>query len=203
MTRSRPFTAFALLLASAVLIGAAVQSATNYTLAPENSTMRVEGTSTLHDWACPVESLSGSFQIDTTAGASVPISGVRRANISVPVDQIVCDKNTMNEKLRDALQSNAYPQVMYSLQSVSLQPLPDSSASWFEAQTTGELIIAGERQTIDMAVKGQRMDDGRMRFVGQHTLKLSAYNVDRPSALLGTVKTGDEITVRFDVIAAP
>ena len=165
--------------------------------------MRVEGTSTLHDWSCPVESMTGTFQIDTTASESVPISGLNRAHISVPVEQIVCDKNTMNEKLQDAMQINAYPQVMYTLQSVNLQPLPDSSASWFEAQTTGELMIAGERQGIDMMVKGQKMDDGRLRFIGQHTITLSDYDVDRPSALLGTIKTGKDVTIHFDVVAAP
>jgi hypothetical protein len=203
MTRSLSFSALVLFIAGAFTIGATLQSSTSYDLVPTNSTMHVDGTSTLHDWSCPVESMTGSFQIDTSATETTPISTLRRVHVSVPVDQIVCDKDTMNEKLQEALQSNAYPKVMYTLQSVDLQPLADSSDSWFEAQTTGELILAGERQSIDMAVKGQRMDDGRMRFVGQHTLKLSDYNVDRPSALLGTIKTGNEITVRFDVVAAP
>jgi hypothetical protein len=201
---NKPLTAASLLaVAGMLLMGALPVFPTSYTLQSDASSMHVEGTSTLHDWSCPVGAMEGSFQIDTSSTASAPISGIRRAHMSVPVEQIDCDNGTMNDKLREALQVNAYPTVIYTLESAELQPLPDSTARWFKMQTTGELIVAGARNQIDMTVKGQRLGDGRLRFVGQKALKLSAFDVERPSAMLGAIKTGDEVTVHFDVAAAP
>lgn len=200
----RLFSVIPLLTGAALLLmGTLPLMTTSYTIQPDESTMRVEGTSTVHDWSCPVGTIDGSFEIDTEATETTPIASLDRVHITVPVEQIDCDKSKMNRKLRDALQANRYPEVMYTLQSVEMQPLPDSSDGWFEAQTTGELIIAGTRNQVEMTVKGQKMDDGRLRFVGQKALKLSDFNVDRPSAMLGTIKTGDEVTVYFDVVGAP
>ena len=201
MTRP-PITILLLVAAGALMLGAFSTPIASYTLQPEASSMRVEGTSTLHDWECPMKSMEGSFQIDPTPTDALPIADLSRVTVNVPVEQIDCDNNTMNSKLRDALQAEAYPTVIYMLESVDLQPLPDSSDAWFEAQTTGQLIIAGSRNEIEMPVKGQRMDDGRIRFVGQHAFTLSSFDIDRPSAMLGAIKTGDEVTVHFDVVVA-
>lgn len=203
MTMKRLLSAASLLIAAgALLMGAVSMPPTSYMIQPDESSMRVEGTSTLHDWSCPVGTMNGSFEIDTATTESMPISGLQRAHITVPVEQIDCDKNTMNRKLREAMQVKAYPEVMYTLASAKLQPLPDATDK-FEIQTTGELIIAGTRKQIDMTVTGQRLSDGQIRFVGQKSFKLSDFNVDRPSAMLGTIKTGDEVTVYFDVLATP
>lgn len=203
MTRSLP-TVLILLLTSIALVAWSVQPPASYTIQSTPNEMNVEGGSTLHDWSCPIESVSGSLEIDpaeTEDGA--PISGVSGAQVQVPVDAIQCDKDTMNEKLREALQMNSYPEVYFSLEDAQVTALPDSGAAWFAVDATGELILAGERRQIELPVQGKRLDDGTLRLTGSHTIRLSDYDIDRPSAMLGTVKTSKEVTVNFDVTATP
>lgn len=208
------FSTFSLLLLAILLVGAATIRPIPFKIQPEESTMRVSGTSTLHDWSCDMQSFSGTLEMTPASdspesadpssdnGSSEPLASVSDVRITVPVEQIECNKGTMNSKLRDALKSDAYPIVLYDLESASIQPLPDSSAAWFQVNATGELNIAGTRRTIDMTVKGQRLDDGRYRFVGEQPILLSDFEVERPSAMLGAIKTGDRVVVHFDVVAA-
>lgn len=174
-----------------------------YTLESSSSTMSVEGGSTLHDWTCPIESVDGNFQMETADADAQPLDAIKRAQIQVPVDAIVCEKETMNEKLREALQMNKYPQVYFTLKSAQLSPLPDSGKSWVSVDAAGELVLAGQRRMIELPVKGQRLDSGDFRFVGSHTIRLSDYDIERPSAMFGTIKTSKEVTVNFDVTATP
>lgn len=198
------YTAFTLLLAGTVLIAWTGLPPASYTFQSPPNEMSVEGGSTLHDWSCPIETLDGTLQIDTTAtDAEMPLTGVPRVQVQVPVDAIQCDKDTMNEKLREALQMNAYPQVHFTLEDATVSPLPDSGQAWFSIDATGELILAGERRQIDLPLKGQRLSNGDFRFVGSHTIRLSDYDIDRPSAMLGTIKTSKKVTVNFDVSATP
>lgn len=193
-----------LLLAATVLVAWSAQPPVSYTIASTPNEMSVEGGSTVHDWSCPIESLGGSVKIDTAATEDgAPISGVTGTQVQVPVDAIQCDKDTMNEKLREALQMNSYPEVYFSLKDAQVSPLPDSGDAWFEVDATGELILAGERRQIDLPVQGRRLDDGALRLTGSHTIRLSDYDVDRPSAMLGTITVSEEVTVHFDVTATP
>lgn len=174
-----------------------------YTVDSNASQMNVEGGSTLHDWSCPIESVDGTFQLETADADVQPLDAIQRVQVQVPVDAIVCEKETMNEKLREALEMNKYPQVYFKLEAAELSPLPDSGKSWMSVDATGELILAGQRRSIDLPVKAQRLNNGNFRFVGSHTIRLSDYDIDRPSAMLGTIKVSKEVTVNFDVRATP
>jgi polyisoprenoid-binding protein YceI len=199
--------ALTLVLAGMLLVAGSLQPPVSYTIEPTSTEMYVEGGSTIHDWSCPVKGLSGSLRVDTAqtvnASPASPLSGVLSTQVSVPVNSIQCDKETMNEKLREALQMNAYPEVYFSLEDAQVSPLPDSGAHWFAVDATGELILAGERRQIDLPVQGRRHDDGTLRLTGSHTIRLSDYDIDRPSALMGTITVSKEVTVHFDVTATP
>lgn len=197
---SKPFFA---LFAGLLLAAWTGLPLTPYTFDSDASQMSVEGGSTVHDWTCPIETVEGNLQMETANPGDQPLDAINRVQVTVPVDAIQCDKETMNEKLRDALQMDKYPQVYFTLKDAQLSPLPDSGEGWVSVASTGELMLAGKRRTIDLPVKGQRLDDGNVRFVGSHTIRLSDYEIDRPSAMFGTIKVSKEVTVNFDVVASP
>lgn len=202
MTRSFALT-FTALLAGTFLVAWSLQAPTSYTFRSTPNEMHVEGGSTVHDWSCPIESLDGKLQLDTARTDQAPVGSPSEVQVTVPVDAIQCDNDTMNEKLREALQMNSYPEVYFSLKDAQVSPLPDSGAAWFSVDATGELILAGERREIDLPVQGKRLDGGTLRFVGSHTILLSDYDIERPSAMFGTIKTSEKVTVHFDVTATP
>jgi polyisoprenoid-binding protein YceI len=172
-----------------------------YEVQPDASTMTISGTSTLHDWSCDVPDVNGQLQVDTAA-ASAPMA-IPSTQIRVPVEQIECNKDRMNKNLREALKANAYPTIYFMLKEAQTGALPDSSGTWYTVDASGQLIIAGERRTLDLPVNAERLDDGRLRFVGSTSFKMSDWGVEPPSVMLGTINTGDEVTIDFDVVVAP
>lgn len=202
MTRSYPVA----LLAGLVLLtatGLAFIAAPTYVFRAEPSDMTIAGTSTLHDWTCDVPKLDGRVQATTAADAATPVDALTSTQVSISVDAIDCDKDRMNRNLREAMEAKKYPTILFSLKDATVNPLPDSSDTWMMVDATGELIIAGTRKTVDLPVQAQQQSDGTLRFVGSTTFKMSSYGVDPPTVMLGTIKTGDEVTISFDVIAAP
>lgn len=187
-------------------LGFASGPASNYQFDADASTMTISGTSTLHDWTCQVEAVEGYLrtkQVPAEAASDVGLGELSAVSVKIPVQQIECGKDRMNGNLREALQANAYPTIIFQLQTASVAPLPDSAGAWFQVEAEGRLAVAGTWQPVRLDVRGQRLDDGRLRFVGETPLTMTSFDVDPPSFMLGAVKTGDEITVAFDVIAAP
>jgi polyisoprenoid-binding protein YceI len=160
----------------------------------EDTKLWVEGTSTVHDWRCDAAGFEG--QLDIEAGTN----GIAQAEVTVPVDQLECKNGTMNKKTRNALKSDDHPAIHFVLDAAEVTPGADGG---FSAATTGRLTIAGQTHTVELAVEGRWMDDGRVQLTGALPLLMSDFGVDPPTAMLGTLKTRDAVTVHFEAVAAP
>lgn len=169
-------------------LGAAGWVAQSFTF-DSGSKIWVEGTSTVHDWECQVDQFAGTVNAEA---AEAHFATLSTTTLTVPVQGIDCDNGTMNGKMRDALGGSP---IRYALTSATVgAPAADG---WFQIRTTGQLTIHGQAQSVQMNVKGKAVDGG-FRLTGQHTLKMTDYGVDPPTAMLGTLKTGDQVTVHFD-----
>lgn len=187
MTSRLSFPTVAVLLVLA--LGFAGWRATSFTF-EDSGKIWVEGTSTVHDWDCQVGQFAGTLDADISEEGLAALSGT---SVVVPVRGIDCDNGTMNNKLRDALGTAP---IRYTLSSAT--PGAPAAEGWFTIRTTGNLTIAGTTRPAQMNVKAKAVDGGGFRFTGQYALKMTDFGVDPPTALLGTLKTGDEVTVHFD-----
>lgn len=182
--------ALALPIVLAVLaLGVAGWSLQSFTF-DSSSKIWVEGTSSVHDWDCQVSQFAGTVDAEPGENGLATLNGT---TLAVPVRGIDCDNGTMNNKLRDALGSSP---IRYSLTSATLGA--PAAEGWITIRTTGQLTIAGTTRPAQMNVKGKALGGDSFRFTGQYALKMTDFGVDPPTALLGTLKTGDEVTVHFD-----
>ncbi|WP_022834318.1 YceI family protein [Salisaeta longa] len=194
------------ILASGILfIGASPPPAapTPYTILPDHSTLTIAGTSTLHDWTCDVQSFEGTLRAAPADSSAAAVAAISGGQLRVPVAAIECGKDRMNNNLRDALRAEAYPTIFYMIESAELTALPDSAGAWSSAQATGTLIIGGTRHKLTVPGTVQRQPDGQLRIVGDVSFKMSTWGVEPPSVMLGTITTGDRVTIGFDILAAP
>ena len=175
------------------MLGAAGWASDSFTF-DRSSKIWVEGTSSVHDWDCQVAQFAGTLDADLGDAGLASLGGT---SVTIPVQGIDCDNGTMNGKLRDALGQTP---VRYTLTSAGLGA-PEADG-WFTIRAAGRLTIAGTTRPARMTVKAKALDGGGLRFTGQHALKMTDFGIDPPTALLGTLKTGDEVTVHFDVTAS-
>jgi len=70
-------------------------------------------------------------------------------------------------------------------------------------QCSGMLTIAGTTKQTEVQVTYAVLSDGRLQFKGSKQITMTDYNVEPPSFMFGSVKTGNQITVSFDVMMSP
>ncbi|RMH68117.1 MAG: YceI family protein [Bacteroidetes bacterium] len=171
-----------------------ISAPVRFTFQP-GSRIWIEGTSSLHDWTCEVNAFDGAVE-----AASESLEGITQGRVTVPVTELACKNGTMNKKAYQALAAEDHPTITYTLKTAALHP--SEADGTFRLETLGALTIAGTTRDVAMTVDGEPLADGRIRLTGRLPLRMTDFGVDPPTAMLGTLKTGDEVTVHFDVVLA-
>jgi len=189
-------TRLSILLAALVLLvaGWRTEPRVRFTLT-DASTLWVTGTSSLHDWRCDAGQVNGWLELEA-AEAAANISG---SEITVATS-LECKNGTMNRKTRGALKADDHPTIRFAMTSAEMM---SSSDDRFEARVTGELTIAGESRSVATTVAGLWTDEDGVHVAGELPVTMTDYGVDPPRAMLGTLKTGDNVTVHFELVAVP
>jgi polyisoprenoid-binding protein YceI len=162
----------------------------------EVSTLWVTGTSSLHDWRCDAAQVDG--WVDAEVGET--LTGIPRAEMTVQAKGLECKNGTMNKKTYTALNADNNPAIRYKLTKAEVVP---GAEKGFSVKTTGQLTIAGKTRTVTMKVNGNMMPNGQIRLTGELPVTMSDYGIDPPTAMLGTLKTGDDVVVHFEAVGAP
>jgi polyisoprenoid-binding protein YceI len=180
----------ALLVAAAGLAGWTAME--RFTFAG-GSRVWVEGTSTVHDWTCSATQISGT--LDATA-VEAGLSALSGLTVTVPTGSLDCNNGTMNGKMRDALGTSA---IRFTAANARVGA---PSGGRFAVEADGQLTVMGTTRAQRVQAQGQALGDGRYRFTGSVPVTMSQFGVEPPTAMLGTLRTGDRVTVRFDVTVA-
>ncbi|GAB4425003.1 MAG: hypothetical protein OHK0039_42510 [Bacteroidia bacterium] len=187
-----------------LLLGGWVQAQTSYQVSSQSS-MFIDGTSTIHDWTATVGQVSGTFQLDDAfAKKNGPKAGavVSGGRLQVVVSSIDGGKGaTMNDKIVAAFQAERHPHIVFTLKQARV--LPGGTGQAFDLRAEGDLAMAGQTHPLGLDLKGKRLADGTYEFTGRHAMKMTTYGMTPPTALFGQIETGDEIVIRFTLHLKP
>lgn len=184
-----------------LLLPATAQTA--LVLNPKSSKLTITGTSSLHDWQCTVEQYTGVLQAVYTSNE---FSDLRSLSFSATVNSIRSIKEDgsyyekgMDKNVYRAMKSDQHPSLTFSLTKVnSIAP----AGRDYQIQVTGNLRMAGVTKPVSFSALG-RIEQGGMVFEGKVPLKMTDYSIDPPTALFGTIKTGNEVDVHFKMVFQP
>lgn len=159
-----------------------------------NYSMVIKGTSNLHDWQSNVNEVRANGSIAMNAGA---LKSIQSLSVEIPVKTIKSAKGSiMDNKTYDALNANSYPNISYKLDKVTGL---NARGGAYDINTSGYLTIAGTTNRVDLYVQGSTGGDGSITFKGSKKIKMTDYKVKPPTALMGTMTTGDEVEVVFQL----
>ena len=163
-----------------------------YKVIPQNSTMKIEGTSSLHDWDMTVE----NFKCDMSVIMGNPSITIERVYFTGISSTISSHNSIMDSKTRNALKTEKYPEISFRMTS----PLKIASqGNAFRGTATGELFIAGKTRTINLPFSGKTTSENLISISGAKKIDMTEYGVDPPTAMFGTLKTGKDVTVSFEI----
>jgi polyisoprenoid-binding protein YceI len=194
----------AIAVAAALLLAASAAAQTvRYEAQPTGSKVKMEGTSTIHDWTVESPTIEGFIEADGNFPESaLQDSKAARPSVQVfiPVGTLKSYADAMDAVMQDHLHMDDYPRIEYRL--VELKPKSAAgTAGPLQFDAVGSLTVAGTTRTITMPVTIERMDKASLKVVGSTPLKMTDFDVVPPAPrILGmpTIKTGDDIKISFE-----
>lgn len=166
--------------------------AQKYTLDNETSFLQVLGTSSLHDWHVQAEKQSGNIVFSDVA--KLEMSAL---NFSVESESLKSGKSAMDKKTFGALNTDKFKMINFSL--IKVLSVNKKSENNYQVTASGNLTINGVKKEITLKFSMDKKDN-LFILEGSHKLLMTTFSIEPPKALLGTIKTGDEIEVKFKSI---
>lgn len=148
----------------------------------------IAGTSTMHDWTMTSKQATSQAQCETDAAGH--LSKVNSIVVTIPAESLKSGKGAMDKNAYNALKTDKNKDIRFQLTSATV------NGGNIVAQ--GTLTIAGSSKPTEFTVTG-KPDANGIRFQGSKKIKMTEFNVEPPSFMFGSVKTGDEITITFDI----
>jgi polyisoprenoid-binding protein YceI len=184
----KEFIRIFLVMVALVPVSNQVRAQQAYSLEQEPQ-LKVEGTSTIHDWEMVSSRATGTAQASFNDDGSFNITSLY---VALPVKSLKSGKSQMDVNAYKALKADKFSEIRFELAEV----LAITSST---IRATGKLTIAGTSRTITIEVK-YALKDEAIQFSGTKSIKFSEFNIDPPTAIFGTIKTGDGLELSFNVI---
>jgi polyisoprenoid-binding protein YceI len=179
------------LLLAATLISAGVSAQGEYVLS-KGYVVTIHGTSNLHNWDETVGTVTGKSTVKANKDGSFDLKAV---NIRMEVHSIKSDEGTtMNNNTYKALKADVNPEITFSL-TAPINSFTLTATTVISAK--GNMTIAGVTKPVTMQVKVLMPEKGVIEIEGSEPLRMTDYGVKPPVALLGALRTGNEITIKF------
>lgn len=154
-----------------------------------NSTLTISGTSTIHDWSMTSKEAKcqASFEINPD-GTPTKLNSL---SLTVRSESLKSEHVAMDKNAYSSLNTEEHKSITFDLKSATIVQKT--------IQCIGNLTIAGITKEITVDGVYKVMPNYSILCIGSKKINMSDFEVDAPSFMFGTVKTGDEITVKFSV----
>lgn len=184
MIRLTDFRFFFFLVTTLLIGGTTGFSQTNYVLSA-SPLFKVEGGSSLHDWEMISEAGKGEGVFILENGK---FKTVKSLSVSFVAETLKSGTKGLDTNAYKALQTDKNKEIRFVLKELTGQGT--------SLTAKGDLTIAGVTKPVSFPVKMSAVGT-KMTFEGSLETRLTNFSVTPPTALLGTVKTHDEIKLSF------
>ena len=169
------------------------------TLQP-TSQLWVEGTSTVRGFKCTATEVNATVESTSAQAATAVLAGqkaVGKVEFTVPAARLDCANGTMNEHMLKALKAKEHPRIEFRLSSYDLVPAGDGAVT---VKLNGRLNLGGVEKPVVMQAKATAGANGTLLVSGSQEVKLSDHGLKAPSLMMGTMKVGDVVKVRYELV---
>lgn len=158
----------------------------------------VEGTSSLHDWKSDITKIEwkGTLSVENNS-----VKSVKSAEVTIPVTGIKSTKGKiMDNKTYDAFLFEKNPTITFVLSSAH-PTINTAGVTTLDA--SGYLTMAGTTKAVKLTASTKLMSNGDVQLTLSKKIKMTEFKMEKPTAMMGTITVGDEVTVSFDLVLTP
>lgn len=166
--------------------------AQNYSANASNGSVSVDGTSNVHDWTLKAENFT--VRVNIVKENNTPT--LKDLSLSLVVESLKSGKSAMDKNTYKALNSSKHKNIVFK--QTKLISVKQASAGSYNVVVQGNLTINGVTKAINLGFQLKEIGGG-YSLVGNHKINTPQYNVEPVSALLGTVKTGADVEIKYNL----
>ncbi|KAF2510060.1 YceI family protein [Flavobacterium zhairuonense] len=176
-----------ILLAVVITLCLQVSAQKRYSLT--KSTFEVAGTSNIHDWVMRSSDGTGSAILTITDSK---LTDIKNLAITLPAESIKSSKTSMDDVAYECLDTKTHKNIKYTLKSAD----KINETTWI---FTGTYTISGVSKDFKTQVKVSTIDNDTFVLQGSNRVTFTDFEMTPPSAALGVVKAGKELTILFNI----
>ncbi len=194
----------ALLVAGALAAAASVTAETvRYAPVPNSSKLRMDGTSTIHDWHAETDLIGGFMEFDATFadGKSAPVAVKPNVEVKISVRSL----KTSGGKRMDAVMQEHMKFAQFKTIDYKVIELTPKAGAAGQYEAKGALTVAGVTRTNAMPVTIERVDK-KLKVTGTASLKMTDHGIKPPApdiAGISLIRTGDDVKLKFEWVTEP
>lgn len=194
-TQPRPLSIWRTIFWMTFLLVPFALSSQTYKLSGSEGEVMVTGTSTLHDWEEIAEKKSGSIGLDVSG----ELPKITTLKFAVESESLKSGKSGMDKNTYKALDTDKHKEIVYQMTSVKSISKITSPANTYKVVASGNLTIAGHTNKVDLPFN-LTVNGSKVTLDGTYGMKMTSFGIEPPKALMGTIKTGDEIEIHYTTI---
>ncbi|MFO7719266.1 MAG: YceI family protein [Gillisia sp.] len=185
-----------LLLGSIIMMVVTTQISVAQTFSVNNtaSNLIIEGSSNIHDWEIEAKDQQGKITVELNDGQLVKLT---QLDFVVKAESLKSGKGGMDKNTYKALNTDKHKTITYKL--TKLENIDCVTTGNCKVTTTGNLTIAGATKSLEIIFDAKITGD-KIVLSGNKSIKMTDFKVDPPTAMFGTITTGDEVTIQFQTV---
>lgn len=187
MTKIKLISAYLL----ALLVLPYIVNGQEINLTGDNNTLKVTGTSTLHDWEMEMKKFDVSARFEQTENSNFLLSNTK---FTANAKDLLSSKSMMNNKAHEALKAKKHPSISFT-QDKPIE-INKNQQNYF---VPGQLTIAGKTNSVTIPVHLSWNEQNELKVTGDIELKMTDFDMEPPSVMFGSINTDDLVKVSFSI----
>lgn len=100
----------------------------------------------------------------------------------------------MDGKAHKALNSSRHPEIRFRFEKGDMMNLLDTPS-----KIKGNLLLAGTQKRVEVVFSIIAENQNQLKVEGRIPLKMSDFGIEPPTAMMGTLKTGDVVQITYEL----
>ena len=185
---------------------------TRYNAQVPGTSVKIDGTSTTHDWEMEGKMIGGYIEFDSGVkldAAQTTLPGLNHGRVPARVHSLIPVTSmhakvehlpeVMDHLMQEALKADRFSYIEYNLTEMTFKG-PHEPGQPFVFDTTGNLAIAGVTNKVSFPASIAVLEGGLIKVSAAVPLKMTAFKVDPPAPNigLGLMRCGDGVKIIID-----
>ncbi len=161
--------------------------------------MKIDGDSNVRSWDADVTQVDATLVltgIETFSIEAMTPDAFKEMTITMPVERINSDSRSLTRNIHNYLKADDHPNITFTLKSVDEIEVNSGTAL---ITATGVINAAGKDHEVTMNVTARMSNNGTINFSGEQELLMTSFEIDPPTAIMGTVRARDEFRIIYSV----